>query len=64
MIFEWQGRLYRLFDSLVFVPADEENAARLTCWASEIGGELEEVEIEGEAAEDVACQLGFTERAA
>lgn len=57
--FEYQDRRYRLFDGAKFTPANDENAAQFTCSASEIGGELEDLELEGESAECVAQQLGL-----
>lgn len=58
------GTRFRLYDSEVFTPATMESVAQFSCWASEIGGELERVVCDGADAESVAEQLGLIERAA
>lgn len=58
MIFRYQGERYRTFGEAEYTPETAECPSRLTVCASELGGELLDMEFEGADADDIAEQLG------
>lgn len=58
MIFRYQGERYRTFGEPAYTPETAESFSRLTVCASELGGELVDMEFEGPDADDIAEQLG------